>query len=176
MYQTHCFTFFNFTGGIIAISHIESVNASLKYLLYYSNISLYKLIIKINRLLDIQDKENEYRFQWLTILAIKNQNKENFLFNNVDNCIKRFLILTILQMQRNEINQSIYYTANVITREVSENSDQNIKLNDNQKEFNVDDAQIIFNQLIDFIGSENIQEIQTIKVDNTLKVKHHIYC
>ncbi len=62
-------------------------------------------------------------------------------------------------MQRNEINQSIYYTANVITREVSENSDQNIKLNDNQKEFNVDDAQIIFNQLIDFIGSENIQEI-----------------
>ena len=62
-------------------------------------------------------------------------------------------------MQRNEINQSIYFTANVITREVSENSDQNIKLNDNQKEFNVDDAQIIFNQLIDFIGSENIQEI-----------------
>ena len=77
-------------------------------------------------------------------------------------------------MQRNEINQSVYYTANVITREVSETSDQNIELNDNQEEFNVDDAQITFNQLIDFVGSENIQEIWAIKVGNALKVKHHI--
>ena len=99
---------------------------------------------------------NEYRFWWLAIPAIRNQNKRNFLFNNVDNCIKRFFILTILQMQQNKINQSVYYIANIITRKVSENSDQNIELNDNQKEFNVDDAQITFNQLIDFVGSENI--------------------
>ncbi|CAG8746570.1 15047_t:CDS:2, partial [Funneliformis caledonium] len=55
------------------------------------------------------------------------------------NYIKRFLTLIILQMQRNEINQSVYYTTNIITREVPETSDQNIELNDNQGEINIDD-------------------------------------
>jgi len=68
----------------------------------------------------------------------------------------------------------VYYTANVIIKEVLESSNQNIELNDNQEEFNVDDAQITFNQLIDFVGSENIQEIWIIKISNILKVKHYI--
>ncbi len=56
------FIFFNFTEDMIATSHVKSVNTNLKCLLYYLNILLYKLIIEINRLLNIQDKENEYKF------------------------------------------------------------------------------------------------------------------
>ncbi len=49
----HYFIFFNFTEDMIIISHIEFVNISLKYLLYYLNVLLYKLIIEINKLLNI---------------------------------------------------------------------------------------------------------------------------
>ncbi|CAG8446756.1 3762_t:CDS:2 [Dentiscutata heterogama] len=37
-YWAHCFTSFQFTGGMIATSHVESVNGCLKHLLFNSNI------------------------------------------------------------------------------------------------------------------------------------------
>ncbi|CAB4416454.1 unnamed protein product [Rhizophagus irregularis] len=86
-YWAHCFTSFKFTGGIIASSHMESVNACLKRLLYNSNVSLCDLAKEIHRLLDIQDKENEYRFWQLAIPSIKNQIKMNFLLTKIDQCL-----------------------------------------------------------------------------------------
>jgi hypothetical protein len=72
---------------MIASSYVESVNAYLKRLLYNSNVSLCDLAKKIHRLLDIQDKENEYRFWELAILSIKHQIKMNFLFTKIDQCL-----------------------------------------------------------------------------------------
>ncbi|CAI2178608.1 19841_t:CDS:2, partial [Funneliformis geosporum] len=53
---------------------------------------------KIHRLLDIQDKENEYRFWQLAIPSIKNQQKTNFLFTKIDQYLQEFLTPTMLKM------------------------------------------------------------------------------
>lgn len=115
-YWAHCFTNFKFTGGMIATSRVESVNSSLKRLLHNSNISLCELVKEIHRLLDQQDKENEYRFWKLAIPTVRNQEKVNFLFTNIDQHFQRLLTPTILKMQRDEINQSVYYTTNQVTQ------------------------------------------------------------
>ncbi|CAG8738742.1 3687_t:CDS:2, partial [Dentiscutata heterogama] len=126
-----------FIGGMIATSRVESVNAYLKRLLYSSNISLCDLLTEITRLLDIQNRENEYKFWKLSIPNMKNQDKVNFLFTNVDKCIQKFLTSTILQMQYNEINQSVYYMSNVIKdmMHFSEDDDSN----NSHEEFDSDD-------------------------------------
>ena len=113
-YWAHCFTSFKFTGGMIASSRVESVNACLKRLLYNSNVSLCDLAKEIHRLLDMQDKENEYRFWRLAIPTIKNQQKVNFLFTSIDQCLQDFLSPTMLKMHRDEMNQSLYYTATLL--------------------------------------------------------------
>jgi len=113
-YWAHCFTSFRFTGGMIASSRVESVNACLKRLLYNTNVSLCDLAKEIHRLLDIQDKQNEYKFWRLAIPNIKNQTKTNFLFTKVDQCLQKFLTPTMLKMHRDEINQSLFYTAKLV--------------------------------------------------------------
>ncbi|RGB21499.1 hypothetical protein C1646_777861 [Rhizophagus diaphanus] len=103
-YWAHCYTKYQFTGGIIASSRVKSVNACLKRLLNNSNTSLYNLMIEIQRLLDYQDKEKEYEFWRLSIPHIRNQNDINFLFSKIDQCLQEFLTPTILKMHRNEMN------------------------------------------------------------------------
>ncbi|CAG8831475.1 10017_t:CDS:2, partial [Cetraspora pellucida] len=83
-YWAHCFTNFKFTGGMIATSRVESMNTCLKHLIYNSNTSLYELATEIHKLLNIQDKENEYKFWKLAIPMVKHQEKVNFLFSKVD--------------------------------------------------------------------------------------------
>ncbi|CAG8756272.1 15685_t:CDS:2, partial [Cetraspora pellucida] len=79
----HCFTRFRFTGGMIATSRVESVNGCLKRLLHNSNASLCDLMTEIHRLLDLQDKENEYRFWKLSIPTTRSQDNTNFLFTRI---------------------------------------------------------------------------------------------
>lgn len=110
-YWAHCFTSFKFTAGMIATFQVEAVNACLKQLLYNSNISLCDLMTEIHRLLDMQDKKEQYNFWKLAIPYIRNQEKSNFLFRKLDNYLEKFLTPIMLQRQRDEINQSVYYTA-----------------------------------------------------------------
>ena len=79
---------------------------------------------EIHVLLDKHDKENEYNFWRLSIPSIKNQEKVNFLFTKVDQCLQRFLGPTMLKMHRDEINQSLYYIANSVNREEAEFLDE----------------------------------------------------
>ncbi|CAG8595272.1 3827_t:CDS:2 [Cetraspora pellucida] len=78
----------SFFNGIIASSQIKSVNASLKHLLHNSNVSLYELI-----------------------------EKSNFLFKTLDENLEKFLTSIILQRQRDEIDQSVYYNAAILRDE-----------------------------------------------------------
>ncbi|CAG8519019.1 917_t:CDS:2 [Cetraspora pellucida] len=103
-YWAHCFICFKFTGGMISSSHIESVNGCLKRLLYSSNISLYELMNEIHRLLDFQDKKEEYIFWKLSVSCIRSQNKTNFLFKKIDICLEKILMPIILQKQHAKIN------------------------------------------------------------------------
>jgi hypothetical protein len=118
-YWIHCFTNFKFTEGMIASLYVEFVNAYLKHL-YNSNVSLCNLAKEIHRLLDIQDKENKYRFWQLAIPSIKNQIKTNFLFTKIDHCLQKFFTPTMLKMHRDEIDKSLYYN----TASLVENNDE----------------------------------------------------
>ncbi|CAG8514526.1 5924_t:CDS:2, partial [Scutellospora calospora] len=62
------------------ISRVESINAYLKRLLYNSNISLCELMQEIYKLLDQQDKQNQYKYWRLAIPTVKNIEQANFLF------------------------------------------------------------------------------------------------
>ncbi|CAG8543623.1 6878_t:CDS:2 [Scutellospora calospora] len=58
-------------SSMIATSQVESVNGKLKQLLHNSNISLCELILEIQKLLDIQDMENEYSSEEQFLVADK---------------------------------------------------------------------------------------------------------
>ncbi|CAG8792722.1 15796_t:CDS:1, partial [Cetraspora pellucida] len=123
-YWAHSFTSFKFTGNMIATSHVESVNRCLKHLLYNSNISLCELMGEIHRLLDLQDKENEYKFWKLSIPSVRNQHNVNFLFAKVDKCLQKYLTASLLKMHRDKMNQALYYVASLVTQENIENIDE----------------------------------------------------
>jgi hypothetical protein len=71
-YWAHSYTSFKFTGGMIASSRVESVNACIKRMLFNSDISLCELMMEIHRLLDEQDRKNRYQYWKLTIPSVKN--------------------------------------------------------------------------------------------------------
>ncbi|CAG8679972.1 15509_t:CDS:2, partial [Cetraspora pellucida] len=74
--------------GMIATSRVESVNGCLKNLLHNSNVSLCELASEIHRLLNLQDMENKYRFWRAAIPNARNQDKVNFLFTEIDQCLQ----------------------------------------------------------------------------------------
>jgi hypothetical protein len=114
MYWAHSYTSFNFTGGMIASSRVESVNACIKKMLFNSDTSLCELMNEIHRLLDEQDKKNRYQYWKLAIPLAKNQEHVNFLFTGVDKVCQNFLTPAVLKLQRDEINQSLFYSANIV--------------------------------------------------------------
>ncbi|CAB5388078.1 unnamed protein product [Rhizophagus irregularis] len=178
-YWAHCFTKFKFTGGMIASSRVESVNACLKRLLHNSNVLLCDLMTEIQRLLDMQDKENEYNYWRFSIPCLRNQTNTNFLFTRVDQCLNQFLIPTILKVHHDEMRQSLYYTANLVEdiridqidelAEISELTDKN-----SNKISEIDLPQATLKQIIQFVGSHNVKEIWAINVGNSLKIKHYV--
>ena len=113
-YWAHSYTSFKFTGGMIASSRVKSVNACIKKMLFNSNVSFCDLMNEIHKLLDEQDKKNRYQYWKLAIPSVKNQEHANFLFTGIDKSCKNFLTSAILKLQRDEINQSLYYSANLI--------------------------------------------------------------
>ena len=56
-YWTHSYTNFRFTGGMIASSRVESINAYIKRMLFNSDVFLCELMSEIHKLLDEQDKK-----------------------------------------------------------------------------------------------------------------------
>ena len=116
-YWAHSYTGFRFTGGMIASSRVESVNACIKRMLFNSDASLCELMTEIHKLLDEQDKNNRYEYWKLAIPSVKNLEHANFLFTEVDKCCQRFLTPVILKLQRDEINQSLYYVANLVNQQ-----------------------------------------------------------
>ena len=154
---------------MIASSHIESVNACIKKMLFNSDVSLCKLIFEIHKLLDEQDKKNRYEYWKLIIPFVKNLEQANFLFTEVNKCCQNFLIPKILKLQRDEINQSLYYVASLVDQQ------DIIAINDESYDDKCAESPgATINQLIEVCGSNNIKEIWAIEVGNSLKAKHHV--
>ena len=168
-YWAHSYTSFRFTGGMIASSCVESVNACIKRMLFNSDISLCELMHEIHKLLDEQDKKNRYQYRKLSIPSVKNLEKANFLFMEVDKCCQSFLTPTILKLQRDENNQSVYYSANPVDQQSI------IPITDESYEDKCTESpQANINQLLDVSGHNNVKEIWAVKVGNSQTAKHHV--
>jgi len=61
-YWAHSYTSFRFTGGMIASSRVESMNACIKRMLFNSDVPLCELMSEIHKLLNEQDKKNKYQY------------------------------------------------------------------------------------------------------------------
>ena len=77
----------------------------------------------------------------------------------------------MLKMHHNEMNQSLYYVANLV-EQVEENSEQPKFINETT---NVDMPQATLKQIIQFVSSYNVNEIWAVYVgNNSSKVKHYV--
>ncbi|RIA88822.1 hypothetical protein C1645_825755 [Glomus cerebriforme] len=93
------------------------------------------------------------------IPSVKNIDKANFLFKKVDKCCKRFLTLAILNLQCDEINQSVYYVANVIDRD-------DIGAINNEEFYKnecVDSPQATINQLLEVSSQNGVKKIWSVQ-------------
>ena len=171
-YWAHSYTSFKFTGGMIASSRVESVNACIKRLLFNSNISLCELMHEIHKLLNEYDKKNQYQHWKHAIPSIKNLEHTNFLFSEVDKCCQKFLTPVILKMQRDEINQSLYYSANLANKQyiITTTKESCEESHDECAE----NPLATIDQLVEVSGHDNIKEIWEVKVGNSLTAKHHV--
>ncbi|CAG8795668.1 3116_t:CDS:2 [Gigaspora margarita] len=112
----HSYTSFKFTAGMISTSRVEAMNACLKRLLYNSNVSLCDLMFEIHRLLDQQNKQNQYQYWKLAIPSLRN-----------------------------------------LEHALGSNDHDATFSNDENK--NVDDPQATIHQLLDVVGSGNVNEL-----------------
>jgi hypothetical protein len=154
---------------MIASSRVESVNTCIKRMLFNSDISLCELMYEIHKLLDEQDRKNGYEFWKLSIPSVKNLEKANFLFTEVDKCCQSFLTPMILKLQRDEINQSVYYVANLVDQQ-----DVVTIIDESCEDECAESPQATVNQLLEVSGRDNIKEIWAVKVGNSLTAKHHV--
>jgi MULE transposase domain len=166
-YWAHSYTSFRFTGGMIASSRVESVNACIKRMLFNSNVSLCELMSEIHKLLDEQDKKNRYQYWKLAIPSVKSQEKANFLFTEVDKCCQSFLTPAVLKLQRDEINQSLFYTASLVEQ-------WDTVIEGSYDEECAENPQATIDQLLEIGGRDNVKEIWEIMVGNSLKAKHYV--
>ena len=152
---------------MIASSRVESVNACIKRMLFNSDVSLCELMNEIHNLLDEQDKKYRYNYWKLAIPSVKNQEKVNFLFTGVDKCCQNFLPPAVLKLQRDEINQSVYYVANLVEQ-------WDTIIEGTYDEECAENPQATIDQLLEVCGRDNVKEIWEIKVGNSLKAKHYV--
>ncbi|GBC14934.2 protein FAR1-RELATED SEQUENCE 5-like [Rhizophagus irregularis DAOM 181602=DAOM 197198] len=143
-YWAHSYTNFRFTEGMIASSHVESVNAYIKRMLFNSNVSLCELMSEIHKLINEQDKKNKYEYWKLAIPSIKNLEHANFLFTEVDKCCQNFLTPAIL------------------------------KLEESCEDECAESPQATIDQLIEVSGHDNVKEIWVVRVGNSQTAKYHI--
>src|SRR5579859_1570564 len=73
----------------------------------------------------------------------------------------------VLKLQRDEINQSLYYSANAAEQ-------WDIMVDESYEEESADSPQATIEQLVEIGGRDNIKEIWEVKVGNSLKGKHHV--
>ncbi|CAG8561718.1 12188_t:CDS:2 [Cetraspora pellucida] len=126
-----------------------------------------------------KNKQNQYKYWRLAILMVKNIEQANFLFTEVNKCCQKFLTPTILKMQCNEINQSLYYNVHLYSQNIT--FDDNIIFDNeaeiimsNAKEDHIDSPKVTIQQLLDVVEQSNVNEIWEIKIENSLKEKHYI--
>ena len=87
----------------------------------------------------------------------------------MDKCCQSFLTPTILKLQCDEINQSVYYVANLVDQE-----DITIIGNEFHEDECTKSPHATINQLLKVSGRNNVKEIWAVKVENSQMTKHYV--
>ena len=117
--QAHPQTCRQFTAGLHASSPVESINAWIKSYIFNSNISLCELGDVINKRQISEDRKHQLILWKAAIPCISTQvSTSEFMFTSIDKKLKEYLPPAILNLQRDEIRQCVFYSALQVSQEV----------------------------------------------------------
>ncbi|CAB5302041.1 unnamed protein product [Rhizophagus irregularis] len=137
----HPWTCRKFTAGLHASSPIKSINAWIKNYIFNSNISLCEL----------------------AEISIP-----SFMFTSIDKKLEEYLPPAILDLQRNEIRQCVFYSALQVNQEVISEFEE-YQLPTNQHLEDIPDArQITASCMISDVNKNQIMSMWTVAVENKL--------
>lgn len=121
----HPWTCRQFTAGLHASSPVESINAWIKNYIFNSNISLCELGEIIDKRQMFEDKKYQLILWKVAIPCISTQvSTSSFMFTSIDKKLEEYLPPAILDLQKNEIQQCVFYSALQVNQEVINEFDE----------------------------------------------------
>jgi hypothetical protein len=121
----HLWTCQQFTAGLYASSPVESINAWIKSYIFNSNISLCELGNVIERRQISENRKYQLVLWKATIFCTPTQiSTAAFMFTSINKKLEEYLPPAILELQRDEIRQCVFYNAIQVTQEVIDGFDK----------------------------------------------------
>ncbi|CAB5395470.1 unnamed protein product [Rhizophagus irregularis] len=121
----HPWTCHQFTAGLHASSPVESINAWIKSYIFNSNISLCELGNVIERRQMAENKKYQLVLWKAAIPCVPTQiSTAAFMFTSINQKLEEYLPPAILELQRDEIRQCVFYNAVQVTQEVIDEFDK----------------------------------------------------
>ncbi|CAB4468063.1 unnamed protein product [Rhizophagus irregularis] len=121
----HPWTCHQFTAGLHASSPVESINAWIKSYIFNSNISLCELGDVIERRQMAENKKYQLVLWKAAIPCMPTQiSTAAFMFTSINQKLEEYLPPAILELQRDEIRQCVFYNAVQVTQEVIDEFDK----------------------------------------------------
>ncbi|RHZ50855.1 hypothetical protein Glove_490g67 [Diversispora epigaea] len=170
----HPWTCRQFTAGLHASSPVESINAWIKSYIFNSNISLCELANIIDKRQFSEDKNYQLILWKAAIPCISTHvSTSAFMFSSIDKKLEEYLPPAILELQRNEIRQCVFYDAIQVNQEIINEFDE-YNLSDQYLEDMPDARQTTASCMIFDVNKEQITSMWAVSVGNKLIEKHFI--
>ncbi|CAB4414328.1 unnamed protein product [Rhizophagus irregularis] len=171
----HPWTCHQFTAGLHASSPVESINAWIKSYIFNSNISLCELGDVIERRQMAENKKYQLVLWKAAIPCVPTQiSTAAFMFTSINQKLEEYLPPAILELQRDEIRQCVFYNAVQVTQEVIDEFDKYDLLLGQYLEDVSDARQITAACMISNINKDQISSMWAVNVENKLVEKHFI--
>ncbi|RHZ73176.1 hypothetical protein Glove_232g96 [Diversispora epigaea] len=171
----HPWTCRQFTAGLHASSPVESINAWIKSYIFNSNISLCELADVIEKRQLSEDKNHQLILWKAAIPCVSTQiTVPAFMFTTINKKLEEYLPSAILELQRNEIRQCIFYDAIQINQEEIDEFNEHNFSSDQHLEDIPDARQTTASCMISDVNKEQITSMWAITVENNLIEKHFI--
>ena len=117
----HPWTCRQFTAGLHASSPVESINAWIKSYIFNSNISLCELADVIDKRETSEEKKHKLILWKAAIPCVSTQTSvSSFMFTSIDKKLGEYLPPAILDLQRDEIRQCVFYDISQVGQEAIE--------------------------------------------------------
>ena len=173
----HPWTCRQFTAGLYASFLVESINAWIKSYIFNSNISLYELGNIIDKRQTSEEKKYKHMLWKAAIPCAFTQTSISFfMFTSIDKKLEEYLPSTILELQRSEIRQCVFYDASQVSQKAIEEFDEysNSILSDQYLEDIPDARQTTAACMISDVDKNKIISMWCVTVKNKLVEKHFV--